>query len=144
MLNFIMGRVARMIPQIFLVSVLAFIIIPLPPGDFLTEQINRRRATGATVDQAEVQRLTNMYGLDKPMYVQYVRWIGNIVTRLDFGYSFLSQRPVNDVLLSRMGMTFFIAFLAFLVSWGLAIPIGIYVAVKQYSFADYFSPLSVF
>ena len=138
MLNFIIGRLARMIPQMFLVSVLAFIIIQLPPGDFLTEQINRRRATGATVDQAEVQRLTNMYGLDKPMYVQYFRWIGNIVTRLDFGYSFLSQRPVNDVLLGRMGMTFFIAFLAFLVSWGFAIPIGIYVAVKQYSIADYF------
>ena len=138
MLNYILGRLARMIPQIFLVSILAFIIIQLPPGDFLTEQINRRRATGATVDAAEVQRLTNMYGLDKPMHVQYVRWIGNIVTRLDFGYSFLWGRSVNEVLLGRMGMTFFIAFLAFLVSWGLAIPVGIYVAVKQYSFADYF------
>src|SRR5687767_2188500 len=101
MLNYILGRLARMIPQIFLVSILAFIIIQLPPGDFLTEQINRRRATGATVDAAEVQRLTNMYGLDKPMHVQYVRWIGNIVTRLDFGYSFLWGRSVNEVLLGR-------------------------------------------
>jgi peptide/nickel transport system permease protein len=57
---------------------------------------------------------------------------------LDFGYSFLWQRPVNDILVSRMGMTFFIAFLAFVVSWGFAIPVGIYVAVKQYSLADYF------
>jgi peptide/nickel transport system permease protein len=60
------------------------------------------------------------------------------VTQLDFGYSFVRQQPVNDILISRMGMTFFIAFLAFLVSWGLAIPVGIYVAVKQYSLADYF------
>ena len=138
MLNYIIGRLARMIPQIILISVLAFIIIQLPPGDFLTEQINRRRAAGTPVDEAEIQRLTNLYGLDKPMYVQYYRWMRNIVTELDFGYSFLWQRPVNDILLSRMGMTFFIAFLAFVVSWGFAIPVGIYVAVKQYSVADYF------
>ena len=138
MLNYIIGRLARMIPQIILISVLAFIIIQLPPGDFLTEQINRRRAAGTPVDEAEIQRLTNLYGLDKPMYVQYYRWVRNIVTELDFGYSFLWQRPVNDILLSRMGMTFFIAFLAFVVSWGFAIPVGIYVAVKQYSVADYF------
>jgi len=138
MLNYIIGRLARMIPQIFLISILAFVIIQLPPGDFLTEQINRLRATGATVDEAEVQRLTNMYGLNQPMYTQYFRWIWRIITQLDFGYSFVWQRPVNDILLSRMGTTFFIAFLAFLVSWGFAIPVGIYVAVKQYSLADYF------
>ena len=72
------------------------------------------------------------------MYVQYIKWIGNIVTKLDFGYSFLWGQPVNDILLGRMGMTFFIAFLAFVVCWGLAIPVGIFVAVKQYSIADYF------
>jgi len=138
MLNYIIGRVARMIPQIFLISILAFFIIQLPPGDFLTEQINRRRATGSTVDQAEIQRLTNLYGLDKPLHVQYFKWMGNIVTELDFGYSFLWRQPVNDILLSRMGMTFFISFLAFVVCWGFAIPVGIFVAVKQYSFADYF------
>jgi peptide/nickel transport system permease protein len=138
MLNYIVGRLARIIPQIFLISILAFFIIQLPPGDFLTEQINRRRATGSTVDQAEIQRLTNLYGLDKPMHVQYLKWMGNIVTELDFGYSFVWQRPVNEILLSRMGMTFCIALLAFVVSWGFAIPVGIYVAVKQYSLADYF------
>ena len=86
MLNYIIGRVARMIPQIFLISILAFFIIQLPPGDFLTEQINRRRATGSMVDEAEIQRLTNLYGLDKPLHVQYFKWMGNIVTELDFGY----------------------------------------------------------
>ena len=141
MLYYIIGRILRMIPQVLLISILAFIIIQLPPGDFLTEQINRLQATGATVDEAQVQMLTNLYGLDKPMYVQYLRWIGGIVTRLDFGYSFNAQRKVNDILLSRMGMTFFIAFLAFIVSWGFAIPVGIYVAVKQYSLADYFFTL---
>jgi peptide/nickel transport system permease protein len=138
MLNYIIGRLARMVPQLILISLLAFIIIQLPPGDLLTEQIQRLQATGVQVDKAEVQRLTNLYGLDRPLYIQYVRWIWNIVTKLDFGYSFLYQRSVNDILLSRMGMTFFIALLAFIVSWGFAIPVGIYVAVKQYSFADYF------
>jgi peptide/nickel transport system permease protein len=130
-----------MIPQIFIISILAFIIIQLPPGDYITEYLNRLRATGVTVDEAEVARLTNMYGLDQPMSVQYLKWIGNIITELDFGYSFQFNKPVNDILLSRMGTTFFIALLSFIVSWGLAIPIGIYVAVKQYSFADYFFTL---
>ena len=137
MLNYIFGRLLRIIPQIFLISILAFIIIQLPPGDFLTEQINRLQATGVTVDKAEIQRLTNLYGLDKPLYMQYLKWVGNIVTKGDFGYSFMWNRPVNDILLSRMGMTFFISFLAFVVCWSLAIPIGILVAVKQYSVADY-------
>jgi peptide/nickel transport system permease protein len=126
-----------MVPQIIIISVLAFIIIQLPPGDYLTEYLNRLRASGATVDEAQVERLTKMYGLDQPMHIQYLKWIGNIITELDFGYSFQFNRPVNEILLSRMGTTFFIALMSFIVSWGLAIPIGIYVAVKQYSLADY-------
>jgi peptide/nickel transport system permease protein len=144
MLAYIINRLLRMIPQIFIISVLAFVIIQLPPGDYLTEYIRRLQASGVTVDEAEVQRFTQMYGLDQPLHVQYIKWIGNIITDLDFGYSFSFNRPVNDILLSRMGTTFFIAFLSFIVSWGLAIPIGIYVAVKQYSFADYFFTLMGF
>ena len=137
MLSYILMRLLRMIPQLFLISILAFIIIQLPPGDFLTEEINRLQSSGVKVDQAEVQRLTNLYGLDKPAYVQYFRWISRIVTHLDFGYSFMWRQPVNDILLSRMGWTFFIAFLSFVVCWGTAIPIGIFAAVRQYSAADY-------
>lgn len=138
MLSFIIRRLLRMIPQIFLISLLAFIIIQLPPGDYLTEYLNRLRATGVSVDQYEVERFTRMYGLDRPMYEQYVRWITNIVTKFNFGYSFEWQKPVNDVITARIGMTFFIAFLSFVVCWAFAIPVGIYVAVKQYSIADYF------
>src|SRR4030095_12200925 len=138
MLNYIVGRLARMIPQVFLISILAFIVIQLPPGDFLTEEIHRLESTGVTMDTGQVQKLANLYGLDKPLYVQYFKWIWNIVTKLDFGYSFLWNRPVNEILLGRMGMTFFISFLAFIVCWSFAIPIGIFVAVKQYSIADYF------
>lgn len=144
MVSYIVKRIMRMIPQVFIISILAFIVIQLPPGDYLTEYINRLRSTGASIDEAEVERLTKMYGLDKPMSVQYIQWMGNILTDLDFGYSFSFNKPVNEILLSRMGTTFFIAFLSFIVSWGLAIPIGIYVAVKQYSLADYFFTLMGF
>lgn len=137
MFNYILARLLRMIPQVFLISILAFIIIQLPPGDILTAQITRLRATGATVDEAQIKLLTNLYGLDKPLYAQYLKWIGNIVTKGDFGYSYLWNQRVNEVLMGRMGMTFFISFLAFVVCWSLAIPIGILVAVKQYSVADY-------
>ncbi len=138
MLSYIIKRLLRMIPQIFLISVLAFIIVQLPPGDYLTEYMNRLRSSGATVDQAEVERFTKMYGLDQPMYIQYLKWITGIVTRGDFGYSFDWQKPVNDVIVARIGITFAIAFLSFVVCWSFAIPVGIYVAVKQYSIADYF------
>ncbi len=137
MLGYIFGRLLRMVPQIFLISILAFVIIQLPPGDYLTTQIQRLQATGVQVSQDQIKLLTATYGLDKPMYMQYLIWMKGIVTHLDFGYSYLWGEPVNDVLLGRMGMTFFIALLSFIVCWGLAIPIGIFVAVKQYSIADY-------
>ncbi len=138
MLSYILLRLLRMIPQILIISVLAFVIIQLPPGDYLTERINRLKASGYSVDDAEVERLTKMYGLDKPMYVQYFKWITNIVTKGDFGYSFAFSRDVNEIIGSRMGMTFFIAFLSFVVCWSFAIPVGVLVAIKQYTIIDYF------
>jgi peptide/nickel transport system permease protein len=138
MLGYIIKRLLRMIPQVFLISLLAFTIIQLPPGDYLTEYVNRLRASGVSVDQYEIERFTRMYGLDRPMHIQYLKWVTNIVTKFDFGYSFDWQKPVNDVITARIGMTFFIAFLSFVVCWSFAIPVGIYVAVKQYSIADYF------
>lgn len=138
MLNYIILRLLRMIPQLLLISVLAFIIIQLPPGDFLTERINRLKASGLSIDDAEVERLTKMYGLDQPAHIQYLKWVTGIVTRGDFGYSFAFSKDVNEIIGNRMGRTFFIAFLAFIVCWSFAIPVGILVAVKQYTFVDYF------
>jgi peptide/nickel transport system permease protein len=138
MLSYILKRLLRMIPQILLISVLAYVIIQLPPGDYLTEHLNRLRATGATVDQAEVERLTRQYGLDQPLTLRYFKWIKGVVTKGDFGYSYAFSQPVNKIIGSRMGMTFFIAMLSFIVCWSFAIPVGILVAVKQYSVIDYF------
>jgi peptide/nickel transport system permease protein len=138
MVSYILLRILRMIPQLLIISLMAWVIIELPPGDLVTERINRLRNSGQTVDQAEVDRITKMYGLDQPSAVRYVKWMTGIVTRLDFGYSWTFAKPVNDVIGSRIGMTLFIAMLAFVVCWGFAIPVGILVAVKQYTLTDYF------
>jgi peptide/nickel transport system permease protein len=137
MLSFIVRRLLRMVPQLVLISILAFVIIQLPPGDYLTEYLNRLRASGATIDQAEVERFTQMYGLDQPMYQQYLKWIGGIVTELNFGYSFEWRKPVKDVIGGRMMLTFLVALFAWIVSWGIAIPLGIFAAVRPYSIVDY-------
>jgi len=138
MLSYILRRFVRMVPQLFLISVLAFVIIQLPPGDYLTEHLNRLRESGQELDEAEIRRWEEMYGLDQPMHMQYLKWIWNIVTKLDFGYTFQWNRPVKDVIMSRMGLTFLIALGSALFTWIIAIPVGIFVAVRQYSIADYF------
>lgn len=137
MLNYILMRVVRIIPQMLLISIMAFIIIELPPGDYLTEHVNRLRQSGRSVDQDEMEQLVTRYGLDKPAHLRYLKWISNIVFEGDLGYSFSWTRPVSDIILGRIGKTFFIAFLAFVVSWSLAIPAGIFVSLRQYSLIDY-------
>jgi peptide/nickel transport system permease protein len=137
MLSYIAMRLLRMIPQILIITVLAFIIIQLPPGDYLTEYINRLKAAGQQIEQAEVERLTKEYGLDRPVHMQYLKWVTGIITEGDFGYSYVFSKDVNEIIGSRMGRTFFIALLAFVVCWSFAIPVGILVAVKQYTIIDY-------
>ncbi|MBI3958496.1 MAG: ABC transporter permease [Chloroflexi bacterium] len=141
MLAFIIQRILRMIPLFFLLSIIAFTIIQLPPGDYLTEHINNLRASGMQVDQTEVERLTKQYALDRPMYIQYTTWIGNILTKGYFGQSFQWGRPVNEVIGERLMLTFLIAFLTTIFVWVVALPIGIYISVRQYTFADYFFTL---
>jgi peptide/nickel transport system permease protein len=106
MLSYILMRILRMIPQLLLISVLAFVIIQLPPGDYLTEYLRNLERSGVEINQVMIDRYTSMYGLDKPMYMQYLIWIKNIVTKGDFGYSFAWSRPVRDVIGPRIGTTF--------------------------------------
>ncbi|MCX7681449.1 MAG: ABC transporter permease [Anaerolineae bacterium] len=137
MLSYIAMRFLRTIPQLFLISVLAFIIIQLPPGDIVETQIQNLQASGATVDQRQAELLRKQYGLDRPVHLRYLLWIGKIVTKFDFGYSYAFQKPVADVIKERMGYTFAIALLSAILTWVIAIPVGVFVAVKQYSLADY-------
>jgi peptide/nickel transport system permease protein len=137
MLSYIIQRIVRAVPQLLLISLLTFIIIQLPPGDIVTYQIQRLQSSGVEVSEAQAQALIRQYGMDKPMYQRYLLWVSNIITKFDFGYSYTFEKPVSQVIMERMGYTFAIALASAIFTWVVAIPIGIFAAVKQYSIADY-------
>ncbi len=136
MLPYILRRIGVMVIVLAAVSVCAFVIIQLPPGDYLDDYIAGLQARGTEVDQAEIEALRHQYGLDRPIYLQYLRWVGKIV-RGDMGYSFIYAKPVEVLLKERLPLTVTISVLTLLFVYAVAVPIGIYSATHQYSFADY-------
>ena len=136
MLEYVLRRIAVMVLVLVAVSVCGFAIIQLPPGDFLTDYIAALQMRGTSVDQAEIEALRHQYGLDRPLYAQYLRWMSKIV-RGDMGWSFSYRRPVSDLLQERLPMTVLISVLSLLFVYVVAVPIGIYSATHQYSVADY-------
>ncbi|MBN2394543.1 MAG: ABC transporter permease, partial [Anaerolineae bacterium] len=95
MLQFIARRILYMIPTLIIVSVISFVIIQLPPGDYLTTVVTNMRASGETIDEAILAAMEQRYGLNQPVYVQYWKWISGILLRGDFGQSFEWNQPVN-------------------------------------------------
>lgn len=136
MIGFIVQRLGLAALTLFVSSILAFAIIQLPPGDFVDTYIANLSASGSAVSQGEAEALRQLYGLDQPIWVQYFKWISRVVVG-DFGESMEWRRPVSEVIGDRLWMTVLISFFALLVTWGLALPIGILSAVRQYSVADY-------
>ena len=136
MLSFIIQRLLLAIVTMWAITVLSFIIIQLPPGDFVDAYVARLSASGSSVSAAEAEGLRQLYGLDQPYYIQYLKWMGRLL-KGDFGESMEWQRPVAEVLGDRLWMTVVLSFAALLLTWGLALPIGIYSAVRQYSVGDY-------
>ena len=137
LVSYILRRVIQLVPLILLISLISFMIIQLPPGDYLSTYINQLEASGTSVDDSMVEGLTKQYGLDKGPVEQYLIWAKNIVTEGDMGRSFLWNRPVSEVLAGRLAMSVLISFLTLIFVWSLAIPIGIYSATHQYSVFDY-------
>jgi peptide/nickel transport system permease protein len=137
MLRYIVKRLLWMIPSLIVVSLLSFILIQLPPGDFVTTYIATLAASNETVDQAMAAELRSRFGLDQPMIVQYFKWIFGIVTRGDFGLSFEWQQPVSELIWERMALTLLLTFSTLIATWGIALPIGVFSAVKKYTIADY-------
>jgi peptide/nickel transport system permease protein len=129
-------RLLLALVTIWAISIVTFVIIQLPPGDFVDAYIANLSASGSMVSAQEAEALRQLYGLDQPIWVQYLKWAGRVV-RGDFGMSMEWGRPVTEVLGDRLWLTVAISLLAILVTWGLALPIGIYSAVRQYSIADY-------
>lgn len=137
MVQFIIRRLLVMIPTMFAVSVVAFIVIQLPPGDYLTSYIANLSASGEQVEADVIEALNERFGLDQPVYVQYFKWITNIIFKGDYGQSFAWNVPVESLIWGRLGLTLLISLATLLFTWIIAFPIGIYSAVNKYSIGDY-------
>lgn len=135
MLNYILRRLVYAMIMIVLVSFVSFVIIKLPPGDFLTQKMEQLRARGDRSAEARIEEYRIRYGLDRPFIEQYTGWATKFI-RGDFGESFEYERPVKDLLGERLTMTVVLALATLIVTWVLAIPMGVYSAVKQYSIGD--------
>jgi peptide/nickel transport system permease protein len=129
--------VAWAIPTLIFITLVSFAIIQLPPGDYLTAYQAKLRETGEELDELTIQRLRERYALDKPFYLQYWRWISNIIREGDFGRSMEWNLPVSQLLWERVGLTVAVTLFTVLFTWILAIPIGVYSATHQYSALDY-------
>ena len=136
MLAYMTKRLLLALLTVWAISVLSFIIIQLPPGDFVDAYIANLSASGSVVSMAEAESLRILYGLDQPIYVQYGKWMLRVLAG-DFGESMEWKRPVIVVIGDRLWLTVILSFAALILTWGLALPIGIYSAVRQYSFGDY-------
>ena len=136
MLRYLVRRILTMIPTLLVISALVFVIIQLPPGDYLESHIAELQSQGEAVDEKKIQFLREQYGLDKPMLQQYWYWLIGMVQG-DFGYSFEYDLPVSEVVGDRLFLTIIISIATILFTWMIAFPIGIYSATHQYSWGDY-------
>ena len=144
MLQYIVKRTLVLIPLLLALSIVVFIIIQLPPGDYLTTYINQLRSTGMEVTEDQIKALEARYGFDQPMYIQYLKWMKNLL-KGDMGYSFVYNRPVNALVGSRLPATIAISLVSTILIWLIAFPIGFYSATHKYSFGDYaFTGISFF
>ncbi len=135
MFSFIIRRLLGMIPTLILVSILTFIIIQLPPGDFFSTLQALAASSGSGADQASMDKLREIYGLDQPVTVQYFKWISGFV-KGDFGYSFEWNCPVAELIGDRLALTLLLSVISLVIMWLIAIPIGVYSATHQYSWGD--------
>ncbi|WP_322508494.1 ABC transporter permease [Anaerolinea sp.] len=135
MVNYILRRLGYAVILTVLVSFVGFVIIKLPPGDFLTQKLEQLRARGDRSAEAQIETLRAKYGLDKPFMEQYTTWAVGFL-KGDFGESFAYERPVRDLLGERLWLTVILSVATLIVVWALAIPLGVYSAVRQYSLGD--------
>ncbi|HUR36023.1 MAG TPA: ABC transporter permease [Vicinamibacterales bacterium] len=128
---YVLRRFLQMIPLLFGISALTFILLQLAPGDFLNQMAENPAMSPATIDA-----MRRNFGLDRPWYVQYGLYLRNILLHFDFGESFSRHQPVFTVIREGLGNTLVLASAAAIVTWGLALPLGIWAAVRQYSWVD--------
>jgi len=139
MIKYIVRRLLYAIPVMFVISIVIFVTIHLPPGDPITKMMEgMRMQQGVTFSQGDIEALEARYGFNQPLPVQYVKWIGNIVLHGDFGYSFSKHEQSEAVISDYLGLTIIVSLASLVFTWVVALPVGILSAVRQYSLADYF------
>ena len=136
MFRYFVQRLLVMIPTLIVISIAIFAIIQAPPGDFIETYIIELQSQGQAVDPAKIDFLRKEYGLDKPMYIQYVKWAGGLLQG-DLGYSFAHSLPVAEVVGDRLMLTIVVSLASVLFVWVVSFPIAVYSAVRQYSLGDY-------
>jgi peptide/nickel transport system permease protein len=136
MIRYILWRIAVMIPTLFMISVLVFTIIELPPGDYFESYIEEMRAIGEKADMQQIDELRARYGFNESEPVRYFHWITGFAQG-DFGYSFEYRLPVSEVVGDRLWLTILVSMVTIIMTWLIAFPIGIYSATHQYSWGDY-------
>ncbi|NOU74445.1 ABC transporter permease subunit [Paenibacillus sp. LMG 31458] len=137
MLQYIVRRIILVIPVVIFISMIVFYIIQLPPGDYVSTYAAKMSVAGDVMTQQDMDEMRASLRLDQPWFMQYLAWMKNIVFNFDFGYSFSYNRPVMDVIAQYMGLTIIVSLVTMAFTYAVAIPIGIYCAVRQYSIGDY-------
>lgn len=138
MLRYIVQRLLLLPVLLVIFSIIVFALVQAPPGDFLTSYIATLASSGSSMDQAQVDALKMQFGVDQPMHVQYLRWMEGLVHG-DLGRSLEYQRQNTELIGERLGLTIALALFAFVITWVIAIPAGIYSATHQNSVLDYVS-----
>ena len=136
MLAYLLRRLGLAAITVVAITLVTFTILQLPPGDFVDAYAAQAALSGTAISAAEADALRLAYGLNQPLYVQYFKWLGMVATG-NFGRSFEYGRPVTEVIGDRLWLTVLLSLGSIVVTWGLALPIGIYSAVRQYSIGDY-------
>ena len=136
MTKYVVNRILLLFPTLLAIAVVSFILIQLPPGDYLTSYIANLAASGESVNQDEIASLRARYGLDRSMVHQFLRWLWGFL-RGEFGQSFEYEKPVRTLIGERLLLTVILSLAAIVFTWVVAVPIGIYSAVRQYSPFDH-------
>ncbi len=136
MLTYLLRRLGLAAITTVAITIVTFVILHLPPVDFVTAYAAQAAASGSSISAAEADAMRLAYGLNQPLWVQYWKWLSMVAVG-DFGRSFEYGRPVTEVIGDRLWLTVLLSVGAIIVTWGLALPIGIYSAVRQYSIGDY-------
>ncbi|MFM8682115.1 MAG: ABC transporter permease [Alphaproteobacteria bacterium] len=136
MIRFVLQRLLLLPLLLVIFSILVFVIVEAPPGDFLTSYIATLASSGSSIGAEQVEALRRQYGLDQPIWVQYLKWMGNLLQG-DLGLSLEYQRPNSELIGEQLFLTVVLALFSFVLTWIIAVPAGIYSAIRQRSVVDY-------